>query len=67
LSEKLNVQVFATTHSKDCVRGFHEAWSCREDLGTFYRLDADPETGALAVIYSCETLSDALETDVEFR
>lgn len=67
VSEKLNVQVFATTHSQDCVRGFYSIWSNKEKDGTFYRLEVDSQMGAKAISYNIGTLSDALETDVEVR
>jgi AAA15 family ATPase/GTPase len=67
VAEKLNVQVFATTHSRDCVRGFYEVWSKQEDMGSFHRLDPDPEMGVRSTSYTCEILSDALETGVEVR
>ncbi|MCP5046534.1 MAG: AAA family ATPase, partial [bacterium] len=61
LAEKLDVQVFATTHNRDCVRGFHDVWSGREEEGIFCRLDAP--TGKASTVkpvnYTCETLSDA--------
>ena len=66
LSEKLNVQVFATTHSSDCVRGFESAWKEHIDAGAFFRLDAK-DGDVKATAYDCETLSDALEMDVEVR
>lgn len=66
MAERLNVEVFATTHSKDCIRGFHETWSKREPDGTFHRLDVKNKK-IKAVSYTCETLADALETDVEVR
>lgn len=67
LAERLNVQVFATTHSRDCIQGFKQAWEQNESLGSFHRLDPDPENGAKSVSYSLETLSDALDMDVEVR
>lgn len=67
LAERLNVQVFATTHSRDCVLGFEKAWEKNESLASFHRLDPDPEYGAKSVRYSLETLSDALDMDVEVR
>lgn len=67
LAEKLNVQVFATTHSRDCIQGFKQAWEQNESLGSFHRLDQDPENGAKSISYSLETLSDALDMDVEVR
>jgi hypothetical protein len=67
IAEKLNVQVFATTHSRDCIAGFEEAWKEQESLGAFFRLNVRQDVGVTATPYSCETLSDALETDVEMR
>ena len=67
LAEDLNVQVFVTTHSQDCIRGFHAIWKEQEEKGSFYRLDPDPDMGARVTAYHCETLSDALEMDVEVR
>lgn len=68
LSEKLNVQVFATTHSLDSVRGFSQIWKEKQDKGTFYRLEKDIKTDDIkAVYYDCEDLSDTLEVNVEFR
>jgi hypothetical protein len=67
LAERLNVQVFATTHSRDCILGFKQAWEQNESLGSFHRLDPDLENGAKSVSYSLETLSDALDMDVEVR
>jgi len=67
LAVKLDVQVFATTHSRDCIFGFKKAWEQNESLGSFHRLDADPEDGAKSISYSLETLSDALDMDVEVR
>ena len=67
LAEKLNVQVFASTHSRDCIIGFEEAWKEQESLGAFFRLNVKPKEGVTVTPYTCETLSDALETDVEMR
>ena len=67
LAEQLNVQVFATTHSQDCIKGFHRAWSKQENVGGFYRLSKEPEQGVKCISYACETLSDALESGVEMR
>lgn len=63
LSERLNVQVFATTHSRDCIEGFDSAWNNYPTLGAFFRLEAN--NGAVKVReYTSETLSDAIEMDV---
>lgn len=66
LSEKLNVQVFATTHSRDCIKGFDSAWNKYPALGAFFRLDA--KDGLIrATEYTSETLTDAIDMDVEVR
>lgn len=66
LAEKLNVQVFATTHSRDCIEGFDSAWNKYPDLGAFFRLDA--KDGFIkATEYTSETLTDAIDMDVEVR
>jgi hypothetical protein len=41
LAERLNVQVFATTHSEDCVRGFQEAMTRHPGQGMMTRLEWD--------------------------
>ncbi|MBA3922293.1 MAG: AAA family ATPase [Nostocaceae cyanobacterium] len=64
LSERLNVQVFATTHSRDCVAGFDHAWNNHPALGAFFRLDAKDEF-IKAAEYTSETLTDAIDMHVE--
>lgn len=66
LSERLNVQVFATTHSRDCIEGFDHAWNNHPVLGAFFRLDAKDEF-IKATEYTSETLTDAIDMDVEVR
>ncbi len=66
LAKKLNVQVFATTHSWDCIRGFEIAWREHSDEGIFFRLDMK-EDQVKATYYDAKTLSDALRLDVEVR
>ena len=66
LAKKLNVQVFATTHSWDCIRGFEVVWREHLDEGTFFRLDMK-EDQVKATYYDAKTLSDALRLDVEVR
>lgn len=66
LSERLNVQVFATTHSRDCIEGFDSAWNKYPMLGAFFRLDAK-DSQIKATEYTSETLTDAIDMDVEVR
>lgn len=66
LSDRLNVQVFATTHSCDCIKGFDRAWNNYPALGAFFRLDEN--NGLIkATEYTSETLNDSIDMDVEVR
>ncbi|MEO5372466.1 MAG: AAA family ATPase [Magnetococcus sp. DMHC-1] len=67
LAARLNVQVFATTHSKDCIEGFHGAWQDHPESGAFFRLDAHPTLGAKCTPYALRSLGNALESRVEMR
>ena len=67
LAAQLNVQVFASTHSCDCIRGFGEAWGQEKNVGAFFRLTVDPDGNGQAKLYAPETLADAVETEVEVR
>lgn len=67
LAEHLNVQVFASTHSRDCIRGFEMAWGDHEQSGAFFRINVARDKAVSITPYNRETLSDALETDVEVR
>jgi hypothetical protein len=67
LAKVLNVQVFATTHSRDCVVGFEHAWNRHQESGAFFRLNAKLDDEITVTPYAYGTLSDALETDVEIR
>jgi hypothetical protein len=67
LAKRLNVQVFATTHSQDCVKAFSSAWLADEDAGTFHRLDRGSADGVRVTAYDRTTLSDSMETEVEVR
>lgn len=66
LSERLNVQVFATTHSRDCVNNFNKVWETDENAGAFIRLSKKGEE-IVATEYDLELLKDSVETDVEVR
>ena len=62
-----NVQVLATTHSWDCVRGFaYAAAEIREAEGVLVRLDRD-DRGLRAVEYSEEDLKVAADQGIEVR
>lgn len=62
-----NVQVFATTHSWDCVRGFAQAAVENENVeGVLVRLEKE-EDGLRAVRYSERKLRIAAEQGIEVR
>lgn len=62
-----NVQVLATTHSWDCIRGFAQAAKeAGESGGVLVRLDRD-DAVLRAVEYSGEDLEAAAEQDIEVR
>jgi ABC-type multidrug transport system ATPase subunit len=65
---RLNVQVFATTHSWDCQRSFAEALNMQDDqdIGAFFRLQRRGEQ-IEAIRYDAERLTFAIEQDIEVR
>ncbi|MUG98948.1 AAA family ATPase [Scytonema sp. UIC 10036] len=68
IAKRLNIQVFATTHSWDCVRAFQEALNYVEDsdAGKLFRLDA--KYGKIrAVEYVAEELNIAVQQNIEVR
>lgn len=66
LAARLEVQVFATTHSRDCVRAFQEVWHENKTLASFHRLERHNDE-IRAVSYNEETLEDSIDVDVEVR
>lgn len=66
-AQENNVQVFATTHSWDCVRGFAQAATESENVeGVLVRLEKEDE-GLRAVRYDERRLKIAAEQGVEVR
>lgn len=67
-AKRLNVQVFATTHSWDCLASFHKALNETEetDLGSVFRLER--KNGQIDyVAYTGEELAVAVKHDIEMR
>lgn len=67
-AQRLNIQVFATTHSWDCVRAFEEALedTSNNTIGKLFRLDA--KYGKIrAVEYLAEELKIAVQQNIEVR
>lgn len=69
-AKKLNVQVFATTHSSDCVRSFSDVAGKPEytGMGNYLRLQKSAsDDGVVVVDYDMEELETALELNLETR
>jgi predicted ATP-dependent endonuclease of OLD family len=68
IAQQLNVQVFATTHSWDCISAFKEALDQLEDssVGKLFRLSRKGEN-IRAVDYPAEKLSVAVRQNIEVR
>jgi hypothetical protein len=68
-SKAFNVQIFATTHSREMAMAAHEAFKDSESYDfKYYRLDRDRETHDIeAVAYSERIMEAAEEMDAEVR
>jgi predicted ATP-dependent endonuclease of OLD family len=66
LSQLLNVQVFATTHSRDCVEGFEKAWAVDPSIGSFARVQKKDNEASVRE-YTFGLLKDSIDMDVEVR
>ncbi len=66
-AQENNIQVFATTHSFDCVRGFAQATTDAEDVsGVLVRLEQE-EGRTRCIRYSEEEFESAAEYNIEVR
>jgi hypothetical protein len=66
LAKKLNVQVFATSHSWDCVRAFQEAASESPEKGVLIRLSKRDES-VIPTLFSEHELAIAALDQIEVR
>ncbi|NOQ63012.1 MAG: AAA family ATPase, partial [Methyloprofundus sp.] len=66
LATRLNVQVFCSTHSRDCISGFEQVWTENKQSAGFIRVMKEEGIAKIRE-YDLELLSDSLETDVEVR
>jgi ABC-type dipeptide/oligopeptide/nickel transport system ATPase component len=65
-ARRLNVQVFATTHSDDCTRAFQKASKAHAEEGMLIRLGRR-QGDIVATLFDEEELETAVEQDVEVR
>lgn len=66
LAQQLNVQVFATTHSYDCIRGFQEAARENPEDGMLIRLNKQGD-GVTATLFDEDALAVVAEEEIEVR
>ena len=67
VAQKLDVQVFATTHSADCIRGLASLMRSRPDLATELAVQKVHESLQEAVCFRGEQIGIAVEQDIELR
>lgn len=72
MAEKLNIQVFATTQSWDCIESFTKAAVARQDIdGVLFRMGRSVRTSdsgrIIATVFDEVALTNITQTDVEVR
>ena len=68
LAVDLDIIIFATTHSFDCIRSFSTAWEKFPELGSYHRLShSKVNHKLLAVMYDQPSLLDAIKYEAEVR
>jgi predicted ATP-dependent endonuclease of OLD family len=68
LSRKLNVQVFATTHSEDCIKGFEAVLNNSEDELSGKLIRLDNKNGKIVhVEFDAQELKVVSEQDIDIR
>lgn len=69
IASKLNVQVFATTHSMDCIRAFQRAAEEHEEEGVLISLrrKRGAGDGVVAVLADEDALRTVVASDIEVR
>ena len=68
LAQELNVQVFATTHSDDCIQAFENVLNSKgnQEQGLYFRLD-NVNGQIMPTFYSPSELNTATEQTIEMR
>lgn len=72
MAEKLDIQIFATTHSWDCIESFTKAAVARQDIdGMLFRMGRSVRTSdngrIIATVFDETALTRITQTDVEVR
>jgi len=70
-SKKYNVQIFASTHSDECVKAYAEAYQeiyqNKKDLIRLYRIEKQKDSTHKAIKFDAENLKNVLEMNWEYR
>lgn len=66
-AERLKVQVFATTHSLDCVRGLARLHEEHPDLAEMVRVHRVEQGEPSSMVYTPEEIEIAAEQNVDVR
>ncbi|NEP38674.1 MAG: AAA family ATPase [Okeania sp. SIO2G4] len=68
-TRKSNTQLFATTHSYECIRAAHQAFSNSELYDfRYFRLEREKETNIIkSLVYDKDNIETSLELNLEMR
>lgn len=67
LARKLNIQVFATTHSQDCIRSFLRATADETEMARLIRLEQRNDKDVAIVYDDADELDYISKNDIETR
>lgn len=69
ISRKTNTQIFATTHSFECIRSAHEAFANNDNYDfTYHRLERQKNTNEIKVLtYNKNTINTSIDLNLEMR
>ncbi|MDD4103117.1 MAG: AAA family ATPase, partial [Kiritimatiellae bacterium] len=62
-----DVQIFATTHSYECIAAAHEAFSDNAEDFAVIKLRPEPNSDISAVVLDSDAVGAALKTELEIR
>ncbi len=68
-AKEFGVQIFATTHSKECIENYLKAFNeleLEDDFDNYYRLEAKQDE-IISVEYTTDELKNALQNNFEIR
>ncbi len=66
-AERFKTQVFATTHSLECIRAAHETFAQREYSFRLFRLQREADRSVSSKVFTKDAIDAALKTELELR